>query len=67
MSSPPNNPQDPSRPDQPGLWTAHAEYIKGAAERSTIGNKKSAVGCTHEIRRFGRESETTDKVMEDQR
>jgi hypothetical protein len=32
MSSPPNNPQDPSRSGQPGLWTAHAEYIKGAAE-----------------------------------
>jgi hypothetical protein len=30
----PPNPQDrdPNRQQQPGLWTAHAEYIKGAAE-----------------------------------
>ncbi|KAH6856911.1 hypothetical protein B0I37DRAFT_403374 [Chaetomium sp. MPI-CAGE-AT-0009] len=35
--SPSNNPQNPpSRPEQPGLWTAHAEYMKGAAE-SAVG------------------------------
>jgi hypothetical protein len=28
----PQNPQDPNRQQQPGLWAAHAEYIKGAAE-----------------------------------
>lgn len=34
MSSPnnPQNPQDQNRPEHPGLWAAHAEYIKGAAE-----------------------------------
>ncbi|KAH6631486.1 hypothetical protein F5144DRAFT_571265 [Chaetomium tenue] len=52
MSSPPNNPQDPSRPNQPGLWTAHAEYIKGAAE--------SAVGSITGSQAW-RESGTTDK------
>ncbi|KAK4097818.1 hypothetical protein N658DRAFT_569096 [Parathielavia hyrcaniae] len=40
-----NNPQNPqgstqnpqAQNQQPGLWTSHAEYIKGAAE-STVGN-----------------------------
>ncbi|KAK4158049.1 hypothetical protein C8A00DRAFT_39605 [Chaetomidium leptoderma] len=45
MSSP-NNPQNPQNPqNQPGLWAAHAEYIKGAAE-STIGSLTGAQGWT---------------------
>ncbi len=38
MSSPSENPQNPqNRRDQPGLWAAHAEYMKGAAEvRSSV-------------------------------
>ncbi|KAK4034357.1 hypothetical protein C8A01DRAFT_49249 [Parachaetomium inaequale] len=34
MSSPSSNPQGPQGPNrqEPGLWAAHAEYIKGAAE-----------------------------------
>ena len=41
MASPSNNPQNPQDPqnrrDQPGLWAAHAEYIKGAAEGRLFG------------------------------